>query len=108
MKKLEFSKLFLLLNWLIAVVWISLSYCLAALGMDSNSDVTVVVVTEVLVVTLGYLLYQFGLKNSRNKYGIDKNGVPYKWQSRIDEANCCDTEDEIYDESTADTDDCAG
>ncbi|WP_298029649.1 hypothetical protein [uncultured Dysosmobacter sp.] len=27
---------------------------------------------------LSYCLYQFGLKNSRNKYGVDTEGNPYK------------------------------
>lgn len=26
---------------------------------------------------LGYYVYQAKLKDSRNKYGIDENGVPY-------------------------------
>jgi hypothetical protein len=27
---------------------------------------------------MSYLLYQMGLKNSRNKYGIDSEGQPFK------------------------------
>jgi hypothetical protein len=26
---------------------------------------------------MSYLFYQFGLKNSRNKFGIDNDGQPY-------------------------------
>ena len=38
--------------------------------------------TQTVITILGgllsYCLYQFGLKNSRNKYGIDEEGHPYK------------------------------
>ena len=45
--------------------------------------------TQTVITILGgllsYCLYQFGLKNSRNKYGIDEEGHPYK--------TCDDTND---------------
>ena len=43
-------------------------------------DVTlaVVSVSTVIASLVSYLLYQAGLKNSRNKYGIDADGQPFK------------------------------
>ena len=35
-------------------------------------------ITVVIGALLSYFLYQFGLKNSRNKYGVDDSGQPYK------------------------------
>lgn len=40
---------------------------------------------------MSYLMYQFGLKNSRNKFGIDSDGNPYK--QNISELYCEDNED---------------
>ena len=38
--------------------------------------------TQTIITIFGgftsYCLYQFGLKNSRNKYGVDADGQPYK------------------------------
>lgn len=35
-------------------------------------------ITTVIAALLSYLLYQAGLKNSRNKYGIDSDGQPFR------------------------------
>ena len=46
--------------------------------------------TQTVITILGgllsYCLYQFGLKNSRNKYGIDEEGHPYKTCVDINDA----------------------
>lgn len=46
--------------------------------------------TQTVITILGgllsYCLYQFGLKNSRNKYGIDEEGHPYKTCDDINDA----------------------
>lgn len=34
-------------------------------------------ITFIFSPIVSYLVYQFGLKNSRNKYGVDENGEPY-------------------------------
>lgn len=48
--------------------------------MDKMPDPTLAVQSIVTIIGayLSYLLYQFGLKNSRNKFGIDEEGNPYK------------------------------
>ena len=50
-----------------------------AVFMDKSPDPTLAVqsVTTIIGGYMSYLLYQFGLKNSRNKFGIDSNGDPY-------------------------------
>lgn len=62
-------------------------YVLAARAIELNSvmpDPTLAVTSMSIVIgaLLSYLLYQMGLKNSRNKYGIDENGQPFK--SKVD------------------------
>lgn len=57
-----------------------------AVFIDAACDPAVAVQSMVTVVggLLSYCLYQFGLKNSRNKYGIDAHGDPYKEQTGED------------------------
>jgi hypothetical protein len=51
-----------------------------AVFMDKMPDSALAVqsVTTIVGGYMSYLLYQFGLKNSRNKFGIDSEGNPYK------------------------------
>ena len=51
-----------------------------AVFMDKCPDSSLAVqsVTTIIGGYMSYLLYQFGLKNSRNKFGIDGDGTPYK------------------------------
>lgn len=58
-------------------------------GSDTLPDVTLAVTAMSVVIgaLLSYLLYQLGLKNSRNKYGIDENGEPFKIKLEDDECS---------------------
>lgn len=51
-----------------------------AIFMDKMPDSALAVqsITTIIGGYMSYLLYQFGLKNSRNKFGIDYEGNPYK------------------------------
>lgn len=51
-----------------------------AVFMDKCPDSALAVqsITTIIGGYMSYLLYQFGLKNSRNKFGIDNEGNPYK------------------------------
>lgn len=87
-RKWEWSKLFatsIATLFGIYSVWCGIAYynlCkLAILNSSYNlPDPTLAVtcVSVVLGALLSYLLYQMGLKNSRNKFGIDENGQPFK------------------------------
>ena len=50
-----------------------------AIFMDKMPDSALAVqsITTIIGGYMSYLLYQFGLKNSRNKFGIDGDGNPY-------------------------------
>ena len=85
--KIEWSKVFsatIALGFGIYGLWCGVEYYrLCALAVELNSqmpDVTlaVVSVSTVIASLVSYLLYQAGLKNSRNKYGIDADGQPFK------------------------------
>ena len=87
-KKIEWSKLF---SALIAFgfggfgIWATIRYYeLAELAITTQSvgmpDATIAVtcIQVVIGALLSYLLYNAGLKNSRNKYGVDAEGQPFK------------------------------
>lgn len=87
-KKIEFSKL--LCGLILAVSggvgiytiikYFSLVEYAIATGAQVIPDGTVPVAAISIIVSafVSYCMYQFGLKNSRNKYGIDETGQPYK------------------------------
>lgn len=96
-KKVEWSKKFC---GLIALalgaygIWCGFEYYrLMQIAIENNSvtpdaSLAIVCVTTVLASLISYLLYQAGLKNSRNKYGVDSEGHPYRLkQTDPDESN---------------------
>ena len=72
-KKFEFSKVLVVWAMSITTICIALSYILAALGLDSCSEVTYAVVTTLTAIAVAYEAKSYGEKNSRNKYGVDIN-----------------------------------
>lgn len=82
-KKTEFSKI--LVSWalIITTLCVALSYVLSFTDHDPASDVTVAVATACIAIAVAYEAKSFGEKNSRNKYGIDKNG--YKIGTNTDD-----------------------
>lgn len=61
-----------------------------AVFMDKMPDPSLAVqsVTTIIGGYMSYLLYQFGLKNSRNKFGIDSDGNPYKEKMYGEDSDC--------------------
>ena len=76
-KKFEWSKFICGLIILYGVANGILYY--AAVFMDKMADPSLAVQSVITIIGgyMSYLLYQFGLKNSRNKFGIDSDGNPY-------------------------------
>nr|DAF97068.1 MAG TPA: hypothetical protein [Siphoviridae sp. ctg6c78] len=48
------------------------------MGLDPDPALAVQSVITIIGAFISYILYSFGLKNSRNKYGVDENGQPWK------------------------------
>lgn len=86
-RKKEFSKIMCVagsMAFCILGVWMIWKYySLTELAILSESsvvpDATLPIsgIASILVPFVSYLIYQFKLKNSRNKYGISENGIPY-------------------------------
>lgn len=91
--KREFSKVLVIMSWVVTIVWISLSFALAFIDKDTNSEVTISLITESFGVTLAYFIYQATLKLSRNKHGIDLDGVPFKLKSKLEWVAPTESED---------------
>lgn len=105
LRKMEWSKKFasiIALGLGIYGIWCGVKYYeLCELAIEYNSmtpDATLAVtsVTTVIASLMSYLLYQMGLKNSRNKYGIDAEGHPFRRPPTEEER----TEDQIAEEHT--------
>ena len=77
-KKFEWSKLWMALIVLYGV-GCGVAYY-AAVFMDKVADPALAVQSVITIIGAfaSYLFYQFGLKNSRNKFGVDSEGNPYK------------------------------
>lgn len=93
-KKVEWSKLItgsVIVSFGLYGVWCGIEYYrLSKLAIENNATppdaiLAVTCVTTVLASLLSYCLYQWGLKNSRNKYGINENGEPYNTTISFDE-----------------------
>lgn len=97
--KREFGQSLVIVSWAVTIVWISLSFILAFFDKDTNSEVTVALVMESFGVTLAYFIYQAVLKNSRNKYGVDCRGVPFKIRQKLDGIIDFDTDQETEERS---------
>ena len=91
--KKEFSQVLVIVSWAVTIVWISLSFALAFFDKDTNSEVTISLITESFGVTLAYFIYQATLKLSRNKYGVDLDGVPFKLKTKLEEVTPVKSED---------------
>lgn len=87
-KKAEFSKIaccFAFVVFLVLGIWMVLKYySLVQMAIETGAtvmpDATLPIagISFILAPLVSYLLYQGGLKNSRNKYGIDCEGEPFK------------------------------
>ena len=86
-QKREFSKAICTIAFVlfsVIGVWMIYRYfSLMELAISTNSVVMpdaslpIAGITFILAPVGSYLLYQLGLKNSRNKYGVDEYGEPY-------------------------------
>lgn len=86
-KKKEFYKIMCVvafLTFLAIGLWMIFKYySLMELAIESGTGVVpdaalpIAGISFILAPLVSYACYQFGLKNSRNKYGVDENGEPY-------------------------------
>lgn len=105
-KKIEFSKIITLLAIMIFAgygVWSGIEYyrlCQQAIALGStmpDPTLAVTCVTTIIASIGSYCLYQFGLKNSRNKYGISSEGEPFVVKNDIADEDSFPVQDNFED-----------
>ena len=73
-KKLEFSKMLVTWALIMTTVCVVISYGLAMFDHNPAQEVTVAVASACIAIGVAYEAKSYGEKNSRNKYGVDRNG----------------------------------
>lgn len=86
-KKIEFSKILCTTAFVVFLFigcWMVYRYYdLMGIAIEQDSSampdasLPIAGITFILAPIISYLTYQAGLKNSRNKYGVDENGQPF-------------------------------
>lgn len=97
-KKIETSKILCVVVMVFSFLGAATCFVLAFLDKGSVCETLAITMFSGGVIdVLGYLTYQGTMKNSRNKYGIDSNGVPY-YLKQITTTECAfvDGEDNEY------------
>lgn len=77
MKK-EFSQKLVVAVVIFACLCVAAYYIAIFAGKACDSAIGVTALGTIVGGVLSYLLYQLGLKNSRNRYGIDTDGQPFR------------------------------
>lgn len=76
-KKWEKSAIFCAVILLTGILFVALYYIAIFTDHECDSAVAVQSMITVIGAILAYNMYNYGLKNSRNKYGVDETGQPY-------------------------------
>ncbi len=91
-KKMEFSKKLVVWSLVITSVSLVAAFVLAAFGCDGFQEFTMTTVRACTAIAAGYLTKSYGEKASRNKYGLDEDGIPFDLD--FDGATETETEEE--------------
>ena len=75
-KKFEFSKKLAVWAVILATACVAASFTLAALSLETASDVTTTVFTACIGYLITYAGKSLGEKVSRNRHGLDADGNP--------------------------------
>lgn len=76
--KFEWSKLWMALIVLYGIGCGVAYYAAVFIDKPVDPSLAIQAVVTIIGAFLSYLIYQFGCKNSRNRYGVDSEGVPFK------------------------------
>lgn len=76
-KKVEFKKKLAIFAVLIIILSSGTSYVLAFLGLQTVENLAAIIITTCFAYLVAYATTSTFEKNSRNKYQVDENGVPF-------------------------------
>ena len=77
-KKKEFSKVIMAIILIFGLANGVMYHFEILRGFQPDPALAVQSVVTIVGSFVSYVLYSFGLKNSRNKYGVDETGEPWK------------------------------
>jgi len=77
-KKVEWSKIICGVIIVYGMVMGIIYYIAVFCDKTVDSGLAVQCVITIIGAFVSYILYNFGLKNSRNKYGVDSDGQPFR------------------------------
>lgn len=114
-KRIEFSQVVVGASLIFAFIWINWFFVLVTIGIEASVMASVIesILQNIVYVVLTYFIYQGWLKNSRNKYGIASDGIPYVLKAKYNAAFGTETPDvdsntytsNVTEEDTIDPDD---
>lgn len=84
-KKKEYSKIIMAVILIYGISNGILYNIEVFMGFEPDPALAVQSVVTIVGAFISYVLYQWGLKSSRNKYGIDADGQPFKEKIESDE-----------------------
>ena len=84
-KKKEFSKVIMAIILIFGLANGVMYHVEILRGFQPDPALAVQGVVTIVGSFVSYVLYSFGLKNSRNKYGVDETGEPWKTKLGNDE-----------------------
>lgn len=90
-KKLTFSQKVILVLLLFSIFWVTWSFVLATLGKEPVENLSIAVVTTLILGLIGYFIKSFKEKDSRNVNKIDEFGIPYSMEGESHGYNNGDT-----------------
>lgn len=76
-KRRERSAVFCLMCFALGVINVAIYWLAVFLGKAPGETVACTGMVEMIAPVIAYYIYQAKLKDSRNKYKVDENGVPY-------------------------------
>ena len=84
-KKKDFSKVIMAIILIFGLANGVMYHIEILCGFQPDPALAVQSVITIVGSFVSYVLYSFGLKNSRNKYGVDETGEPWKIKAYDDE-----------------------
>lgn len=84
-KKIEYSKIIMAIILVYGISNGVMYHVEILMGFSPDPALAVQSVITIVGAFISYVVYQWGLKSSRNKYGIDADGQPFKEKIGNDE-----------------------
>lgn len=86
-KSYTFTQRVISILMVVSVIWVTWSFVLATIGKEPVENLSIAIVSTLIIALLGYFVKNLGEKNSRNKYKVDENGIPWEVEHGYNDGN---------------------